>query len=219
MKRCWLEGEWRAYCDRELPPEEMAAAAEHLAECPACEERHRDVARRAARVAAWMSEMDGADAVAPRVTAMKPRRRAWVPAAVAAGIAAALIAGLWLWPRGTRSQAVTLAPAAVGNLAVKTPPAPAPSPDPVRVAPTPAPRRAVRAAVPVKRPPRQPAETGAMERVDYFVALDNDPLDSGVIVRMALDGGRGPQADVLFDSAGRARAVRPVKFNVKGAIR
>jgi hypothetical protein len=45
-------------------------------------------------------------------------------------------------------------------------------------------------------------------RVDYYVALDSEPIDSGLVVRVALEDGL--LADVIVDEQGRARAVRPL---------
>jgi hypothetical protein len=53
---------------------------------------------------------------------------------------------------------------------------------------------------------RKPA---ASPEMDYFVALDDQPIESGVIMRMAIQPGNA-QADIVFDPAGRARAIRLV---------
>jgi hypothetical protein len=50
---------------------------------------------------------------------------------------------------------------------------------------------------------------------EYFLALDDDPIDMGVVMRVALDTGDAVQADVIFDADGRARAIRPVSTNSK----
>jgi hypothetical protein len=53
---------------------------------------------------------------------------------------------------------------------------------------------------------RKPSTSPEM---DYFVALDDQPIESGVIMRMAIQPGNA-QADIVFDPAGRARAIRLV---------
>jgi hypothetical protein len=50
---------------------------------------------------------------------------------------------------------------------------------------------------------------------DYFLALDDDPIELGVVVRVALDGAAAVQADVVFDADGRPRAIRPVQLAQK----
>ena len=47
-------------------------------------------------------------------------------------------------------------------------------------------------------------------QVQYYLALDDEPIDTGVVMRVALDG-TGIQADVIFDAEGRPRAIRTVK--------
>jgi hypothetical protein len=42
-----------------------------------------------------------------------------------------------------------------------------------------------------------------------FVALDDDPIDAGVVMRVALAEGR-MQADVIYSQDGRPRAIRLV---------
>jgi anti-sigma factor RsiW len=192
MKRCWLEGDWRAYYDRELPSEEMAAGGRHLEECPACAGLYREVSERAARVAGWLREIDAAEVVACAAPVRLARRRRWVAPAAAAGIAAVLLLGVWLWPgsKGSKIAAPAPRPAVV---AANAPPAAARPASPVR-------------AQGNRRRLRQPLKP---TRVDYYMALDDEPLESGVVVRMALNDS-GSQADVLFDAMGRPRAVRPV---------
>ena len=41
-----------------------------------------------------------------------------------------------------------------------------------------------------------------------FMALDDDPIDAGVVLRVALAAGQ--QADVIYSSDGRPRAIRLV---------
>jgi hypothetical protein len=42
---------------------------------------------------------------------------------------------------------------------------------------------------------------------DYYLALDDEPIETGVVMRVALGPAEVP-ADVIFDQEGRARAIR-----------
>ena len=62
----------------------------------------------------------------------------------------------------------------------------------------------------------RPAATGsrslpALQVNDTFLALDNDPIEAGVVLRVAL-GPREVPADVIIDADGRPRAIRLVNF-------
>jgi hypothetical protein len=61
---------------------------------------------------------------------------------------------------------------------------------------------------PTRQPPT-PAPPVALGRGD-FVALDNEPIDAGLVVRVAF-GPNNLQADVIVSADGRARAYRLVK--------
>jgi anti-sigma factor RsiW len=153
MTECWNEGDLRAYADRELPPAEMEKLAAHLAACAGCEARSRELAERAARVGAWVAELN-----APAPVAVKQPAR---PAST--------------WPR----WAAALTAAAGLALLLLNPRA---------------------------KPSRQQG-TAAISR--HFVALDNEPIDTGVVVRVAV-GPNQVQADVIIGPDGRARAYRLV---------
>ena len=49
----------------------------------------------------------------------------------------------------------------------------------------------------------------AQPSVEYYVALDDEPIEAGVVVRVGFGGGQVP-ADVIFGPDGRARAIRLV---------
>ena len=198
MSRCWSDGELRAWLDRELAVPEGADVERHLVECADCAERLRILDDRAKRVGALMSSL--AETVqAARVTPIPVRRPLWrwtgIPAAIAAGVTLAFL----LAPRAQRPVVQTPRAASAPEVPAIKPLAPPPA-----MAQT---RR--RAASPVR--PR-PQSTG-----DYYLALDDDPIDTGVVMRVALDGNL--QADVIFDSQGRARAIRPVKESAQGERR
>jgi hypothetical protein len=67
------------------------------------------------------------------------------------------------------------------------------------------------AAAPVRTARPKPATPGAPPQTDSYLALDDDPIDVGIVMRVALDSAAAVQADVIFDAEGRARAIRPVK--------
>jgi hypothetical protein len=71
------------------------------------------------------------------------------------------------------------------------------------------------AIAPEKPTPLKPVHVNrrkapAAAQPDYFLALDDDPIDMGVVMRVALDSAADLQADVIFDADGRPRAIRPV---------
>jgi hypothetical protein len=199
MTKCWLEGELRAYLDRELSTGDMQQVAAHLAECTACDCLCTELAGRAAHVSALMEllpEWEGATArrtALPAVASLpKPQQHAWVGIAVA--LAAGLALAAYLMPKPAPQIAalrpVPVTPATVpqattAELALV--PEAAGEPAPRRV-------RRVRKAVPDR---------------EYFIALDDEPFESGVIMRMDVKPGN-VQADVVFGPDGRAHAFRLV---------
>jgi hypothetical protein len=195
MKECWAEGGLRAYLDRELPPDELTRIAVHLGGCADCHARYNELAGRAARVAALMETLEVGQAVVQFVPA--PRG--------------------WTKPRPRPVAAAVLVLAATAALAFVLLPKHAEAPKPV-AAPHVVPVRPaiVQAAAPVveRLEPSPPRAKGPKRvkppEVQYYLALDDEPIDTGVVMRVALDG-TGVQADVIFDSDGRPRAIRTVK--------
>jgi anti-sigma factor RsiW len=205
MTQCWPEGALRAYRDGELPAEEMRRVAAHLKDCAECEGLSSELAARAAHVSALMELLPECGEPLPwpgRAARAPHRRRNW------AGIALALAAGLALAayllpdrrPRGAIVQ-----------------PAPAPAPLPVAAA--------VAEVTQLPVGPAVPATTRRVRRVRptapeiaHFVALDDEPFESGVIMRMAVKPGN-VQADIVFGPDGRARAFRLVNAISKGEYR
>jgi hypothetical protein len=200
MNNCWPQGALRAYLDRELPSAEMRAVADHLAECAECDARCAELAGRAARVFALIETLPVAD----NVVHTQP--------------AAARTVSRWLWPGAAAALAAGLAIASFTLHEREEAPAPL-----VHDA-LPA-RPQVQAHVPEPAPPLQPAaeparahsavaraiprRRAAAPSMDYFVALDDRPIESGVIMRMDVQPG-GAQADIIVDPQGRARAIRLV---------
>jgi len=116
--------------------------------------------------------------------------------------AAALAAGLAIGALVTHKRVEPRA--AVDLPPVATSPTVA-APQPERAAPVAAAR-----ATPVRRSvPRRATRPVAVD--DRFLALDDEPFDTGVVWRVALGPAQVP-ADVILGPDGRARAVRLVNY-------
>ena len=190
MTECWSQGELRAYLDRELPSEDQARAALHLAECDECGRVLAELETRARRVGALLDELAAAGPLPITERAPRGRRGRWVAAVLA--LAAGLVIVTLLWkrpaPAGAPAPPSPVPPATLASVEPAAPAAPAPRP--------------VRRAV---RPSRSASQS------DGFVRLDDEPFETGLVVRMALGPNQVP-ADVVFSPDGRARAVRLVDF-------
>jgi anti-sigma factor RsiW len=219
MTQCWSEGELRAYLDGELPVRDVERVAGHMKDCEACARVCADLAERAARVAALL-EVLPEPAPASKIPAIRRGRARTGRWAAAAGLAAALAVALVMVPWRTRPGLGPVQPkvARVPQAEVMRP-ADIPLPDG---------RGSDRlgVALPDRRASDQPgiplpdghgSEKGAAAptpkpRVEDYVALDDEPIEAGVVVRVGLGGGQIP-ADVIFGSDGRARAIRLVNDN------
>jgi Putative zinc-finger len=196
MTECWAEGKLRAYLDRELPAEELERVAFHLAECDECA---RAVAEMNAR-ASWVGEMMGTLSAAE--TAPRRARKPWRWIAAAAALAAGIAIGVVVW----RQAAVQPVAFTVASDPVKSAAA-APAPETTGLRPVDRiPSGPQVANLPHKRHTRKPAQPD-----DAFVALDDEPFDTGVVLRMALGPAQVP-ADVLVGPDGRAHAIRLVNY-------
>jgi len=201
MSRCWPEGELRAWLDRELPEADGAALERHVAECAACTATLQMLRARAERVGLLMDSL--AEAVEPRPVAVMPAvmarrpRRAWLWSGLAAGLAAGVTLAFILAP-WHRARPVLPAPQ---RALVSTP---VTDRGPGVVAPKPASQIAR-----IPSPRRPAAKPVPRDDGEYYLALDDEPIETGVVMRVALEGNL--QADVIFDSQGRARAIRPVR--------
>jgi len=186
MKQCWPEGDLRAYLDRELGTETRERIGEHLDACAACSARYRELSERAARVADLMAMLPEP---APAAPAPARHRRQWA----ALALAAALAIGFVMLPKRSRPPApVAQAPAVV---------TPATAGPPMAVMP------AAQARVhPVRRRAAQPRP---VERADYFLRLDDEPIETGTLVRVGAESG-DVQADLILGPDGRARAIRVI---------
>src|ERR1035441_4282537 len=167
MTQCWPEGALRAYLDRELPTEDMQRLAAHLGECTVCDGLCTELAARAAHVSALMELLPEWSGTMPRAATPAKRRATWVGIAVA--LAAGLALAAYVMPDRHPREAVAL-PAPVPALAAPPMAATAAATHPAPAGP-PAPRRLRR----VRPTAPEPA---------YFVALDDEPFDSGVIMRL-----------------------------------
>lgn len=192
---CWDDGALRAYCDRELPQEDLTRVAAHLGECPECHARYNEVAARAARVTSMMNAL-AAPAVVARARPAARRRLVWVKplAGAALALAAAVALAFVLMPK---RAAVPATPVARPHVQKPARPIQAGVEAPKTVAPE-------------KAAHGKPARRTKPAHSEEFLALDDDPIDMGVVMRVALDGDAAVQADVIFDADGRPRAIRPV---------
>ncbi len=195
MTQCWSEGELRACLDGELPVRDMERLAGHLKDCQACGRVYAELAERAARVEALLELLPMPTSKVPAIPKRASHAGRWV---AAAGLAAALAVALVMAP--VRSRLGTK-PVPHPQAAVRIAPAPiAPS-----VPTPPQPSRDRQGAVRTRRatPPKP------KPRVEDYVALDDEPIEAGVVVRVGFSGGSVP-ADVIFGPDGRARAIRLV---------
>ena len=204
MSECWREGQLRAFIDRELAAEEIARVAAHLEECSQCGDLWAELAGRADRVSALMQELAGPEPAAESSPAPITRLRAWRWAAPAA-VAAAMVMGVVVFHRQPAELAVAPSPVPVVH-------------DVARIAEPPAETAhhvvALAAARPSKaRPPQRIGRSAApgLPSEGPFLALDDDPIESGVVWRVEL-GPRQVPADVIVDSEGRPRAIRLINF-------
>ncbi len=209
MKQCWSEGHLRAYLDRELPSEEMQQIAAHLETCSDCGDHWAEIAGRASRISALMDTLSVPERV---VSIAEPRRVAKTPSRKWVGAVLALAAGVVL--------GIIALPKAQPPVAIAVPVTPTPSEvvrpvEPVESVVPEAPRMMNAMATPARnraaRPVHRPAASEARSS-DDFVSLDDEPISTGVVLRVEL-GPRGVPADVIFGSDGRPHAIRLVHNN------
>ena len=193
MTQCWPEGALRAYLDRELPTEDMQRVAAHLGDCTVCDGLCTELAARAAHVSALL-ELLPEWSVAAMPRAATPAKRRATRVGIAVALAAGLALAAYLMPDRHPREAVAL-PAPVPALAAPPMAATVTTTTPAPTGP-PAPRRPRR----VRPTAPEPA---------YFVALDDEPFDSGVIMRVGVKPGN-LRADIVFGPDGRAHAFRLV---------
>ena len=188
MSECWSEGELRAYLDCELAATEQEAIAAHLKVCAECSGRYLKLAERAARVGNLMGMLPEPLPARARIASFR-RKVAGATIAVLA-LAAALAIGFVVFPRGAKEAARVEAPS------VKAPD-PVTEPAPLVVAP----------AVIRHRVRQRPA--GPVERADLYLPLDNEPIETGTVMRVGLQNS-DLQAEFILGPDGRAHAIRVV---------
>jgi anti-sigma factor RsiW len=192
MNQCWPEGTLRAYLDGELPPPEMRSVSAHLEECAACSRLHAELSVRASYVGGLLETL----------AVPEPRR---VP-----NKAAAKHTGSWIWTGAAVALAAGLAIAAMLIPKQEPPKITQSQPAPREQQPTLlVPQEPV--AIPVTVGPRKVATVRHAPRVrnaEAFIALDDEPIESGIVMRVELPG--STPADIVFSPDGRARAVRLV---------
>jgi len=187
MIGCWQEGELRAYLDGELPAGDMDRLAAHLETCAGCSGLCSEMEQRAAWVASTISELP-----AQRLGRARPRPTGNRAVRVLLALAASLALALVLLPKRTAPRAV------VAPVPQAAPPVAAAPPVTVKPA-------IIRRILPRKKV----APSSPKPQLEYFLALDNEPVEAGMVVRVGLDGGRVP-ADVVVGADGRAHAIRLV---------
>ncbi len=190
MTGCRSEGELRAYLDRELTPTELNSVAGHVAECGNCSKTLEELERRAVRIAALMDDLQAVAAVA-----VPARRREWRWAAAGLALAAGVALTFVVIPRKPAGPVAAVVPAT----APQAPPVNASVPFSGKVA-------AEKVAPPARAKRQPPARA---REAEYFLALDDEPIEMGVIQRVKLGPASIP-ADVVFSPDGRARAIRLV---------
>ena len=182
------------------PPGDMQRVAAHLGECAKCDGLCTELAARAAHVAALMELLPEWSEAAVRPAgrpAVVPVRRMPRPSWI--GIAVAVAAGLALAVYLKQDRPV---PRAQVRPTVQVPEIASPA---VAIAAEEV--SAVVAAPAAPRRTRRVRETTPDPA--YFVALDDEPFESGVIMRVDVKPGN-LQADIVFGPDGRAHAFRLV---------
>jgi len=195
MTQCWPEGELRAYLDRELCTEDMQRVAAHLGNA-------RFVAACAGN---WPP--GGARFGAAGCAARVERGRA---AGGAAGQAARELGGRCRGAGGGLAVAATWCRSAIrGQRAWFPRPRPRRNSVDRRHKPIVCPPVAVAEMTPAPAPRRVRRVRPAAPEPNYFVALDDEPFESGIIMRVDVKPGN-LRADIVFGPDGRAHAFRLV---------
>jgi anti-sigma factor RsiW len=185
MRECWAEGDLRAYLDGELPVEEGARLAAHLQVCAECRGRHAEIERTAAQAGEWMAVLADSDLV----KAPLPGRSTLAYVGTSLALAAGLAIGFVMLPKRGKEPARFVAPPMAALAPVRPP-------------------DAVVERVPVPRPsrPRRP-----VVRADYYLPLDNEPIETGTVMRVGL-ADSDLQAELILGPDGRAHAIRMVSI-------
>jgi anti-sigma factor RsiW len=186
------EGDLRAWLDDELEAREMQMVSAHLQDCAECRGLKDELSARSRFVMSAIEELPSVRVPRPAVSA------AWRWAVPALAVAACLTIVLLILPkRGTPMppHSTQVAKAADTRVSATTHDPALDVPHPMAVRRAAAPRKAVSKPAPKLTEP------------EYFLALDNEPIETGVVVRVGTELG-GFQADVIVGPDGRARAIR-----------
>jgi len=198
MRECWPEGGLRAYLDYELPEEDQDRLAAHLETCAECRGRYAELAGRAARVSRLIGMLPetaedtavfAGNQLVERRTLLGAGSR-WAPVGLA--LAAALAIALVMLPSPGKEPVQAVAPAA--------------KPQPAEPAPA-----AVRPAVIRGPAARRPMRRSPVVRADYYVALDDEPIETARVVRVSV-ANSDVQADLIVGPDGQAHAIRLVSI-------
>jgi anti-sigma factor RsiW len=183
MKECWAEGDLRAYLDGELPSGESARVKAHLEVCSECTHRYSELAERAARVGEWMAVLTEP---ASEPVVLRPRHTFQYVAAGLA-LAAGLAIGFVMLPKREKEPERAAPP----------------------VAEAPAPARQPAVAMAEVQAPQRPRIRRPATRASYYLSLDNEPIETGTVMRVGVANG-GLQAELILGPDGRAHAIRMV---------
>ena len=209
MSNCWSEGDLRASLDGELEAASAERLTAHLTECAACEATRQALANRAARVSRMVSALEVEASILPIRPILPmppiPAQRVWRNTVALGTLAAGLAIIALTLPHGPASKVIQDANLARPNPATSltthvVPAQPVSHTHPRHAKPE------QRAAVPT--PVAAPATVAPAETDNgYFLALDDEPIETGIVMRVASPSGDF-QADVIVGPDGRAHAIR-----------
>jgi hypothetical protein len=194
------QGDLRAWLDGELMPEAAAMVATHLGTCVACAAERDELASRASRVASAMSLLSsdavGVPAFAPRIAPTPviamPVRSVWRWAVPAAAMAAALAFTMFVH-RTPGTPGIASTPGVLRPVESSSSTMTSPVPSAV--------------AAKVRKPRVTPVAQSPKSVLETFLALDDEPIETGMVVRVSSESG-DVQADVLVGPDGRAHGIR-----------
>src|SRR5262249_4236676 len=142
---------------------------------------------------------DALEVAAPVLSGSPPRPSRFMPWVRMTTLAASMAAAFLLVSRKPEKRVVPTPPP------VAAPPAPRAAQPPVTLKP---------AIIRRLRPRKQATPPKKTEQLEYFLALDDEPVETGIVVRVALDNGRVP-ADVIVGTDGHPHAIRLVSTGVE----
>jgi hypothetical protein len=178
---------------------EMEALRGHLAECADCARVSAALSQRVARISTLMGDL-GEEMLSH--VPVRARRGSDAPSWRWIGVPAALAAAVTLAFVLASPRTPPVPPRAIVAASRVSPALAAPQSATASGKPVP--------AVPAHRRRPAPQRTQQGASGEYYLALDDEPIETGVVMRVALGGG-DLQADVIFDSQGRPRAIRPIR--------